>query len=261
MQVVLCQLDTVWEDKPASHAAASQLLASLAIEPGALIVLPEMWATGFSMHVDRTAEPAAGPTHAFMSELARDRAAYVLGGVVRLGNTGRGRNEAVLFATDGQEAARYCKMHPFSFAGETKHFESGEGITVFEWQGFKVAPLVCYDLRFPELFRHAVSRGAEMFVVIANWPQVREEHWMALLRARAIENQAFVFGVNRSGADPHASYGGKSLAIGPRGETIAEGGRHAEAIVCNISRDEMQAYRQTFPALADMRRDLLGGNS
>jgi predicted amidohydrolase len=151
-------------------------------------------------------------------------------------------------------------MHPFSFAGETKHFESGEGITLFEWQGFKVAPLVCYDLRFPELFRHAVSRGAELFVVIANWPQVREEHWLALLRARAIENQAFVFGVNRSGADPHAGYGGRSLALNPRGETIAEGSRQAEALVCNISKEELLAYRQAFPALADMRRDLLGGS-
>ena len=160
MQIVACQLDIAWEDKAASHQRVRAMLADTAIEPGALVVLPEMFATGFSMHVDTIAEAPGGPTHEFLGRPAREHRACVLGGLVTRGADGRGRNEAVAFGPQGQELARYCKMQPFSFAGETKHYESGAGITTFRWQDFTVAPMVCYDLRFPELFRIAVRSGA-----------------------------------------------------------------------------------------------------
>ena len=99
-----------------------------------------------------------------------------------------------------------------------------------------MAPLVCYDLRFPEIFRQAVRSGAELLVVIANWPQARESHWLALLQARAIENQAYVVGINRAGNDPHARYGGRSLIVGPRGETLAEAGDSQQVIAANVER-------------------------
>jgi omega-amidase len=162
----------------------------------------------------------------------------------------------VAFGPQGQELARYCKMQPFSFAGETKHYESGSGITTFKWQDFTIAPLVCYDLRFPELFRIAVRAGAQLMVVAANWPQPRESHWLALLRARAIENQCYVAGVNRAGSDPHIAYGGRSLIVSPRGETVAEAGADPQVLVTKIDLAPLVEYRRQFPALADMRAEL-----
>lgn len=259
MQLVGCQLDIAWENKPANHERARNMLSATNIEPGALVVLPEMFATGFSMHVDAIAEGPDGPTHHFLSGLAAGLRSFVVGGVVTRAADGRGRNEAVVFGPDGREAARYCKMQPFSFAGETKHYQSGEGITIFPWGDLKVALFVCYDLRFPELFRQAVRSGAELLVVIANWPQPRESHWLALLPARAIENQCYVAGINRAGSDPHVAYGGRSLVIGPRGETLAAAGAGPAVITAEVTSGPLREYRRQFPALADMRGELFAG--
>jgi omega-amidase len=259
MQIVGCQHDIAWENKPANFDAVRQMLSAAPLRPGALVVLSEMFATGFSMHVDRIAETRDGPTHAFLSDLAKSLASFVLGGVVTRAADGRGRNEAVVFGPQGQEVARYCKMQPFALAGEAKHYEQGEGITVFQWRDFQVAPFVCYDLRFPELFRQAVRAGAQLMVVIANWPQPRESHWLALLRARAIENQCYVAGVNRAGSDPHVAYGGHSLVVGPRGETLVEAGEGPQVITAEVDLAPLLEYRQQFPALADMRSELFAG--
>jgi predicted amidohydrolase len=259
MQLVACQLDIAWEDKPANFRRVRDMLAADPPRPGALVALPEMFATGFSMHVKTIAEPADGPTHAFLAALAKDFQAYVLGGVVTKAPDGRGRNEAALFGPDGAPVTRYAKMQPFSLAGETKYYEAGAATVTFAWHDFTAAPFVCYDLRFPELFRQAVRRGADLLVVIANWPLVREDHWLALLRARAIENQCYVLGVNRCGDDPHVRYGGHSLVVGPRGETIAEAGSDAQLLVAEIERAPLVDYRREFPALADMRGEHFGG--
>jgi len=256
MQVVACQLDIAWEDKPASHGRAGELLAHADIKPGALVVLPEMFATGFSMHVETIAESDDGPTHLFLAELAKELKSYVMGGVVTRAADGRGRNEAVTFGPDGREVSRYCKMQPFSLAGETKYYEAGAGVASFAWGDYTVAPFVCYDLRFPELFRLAVRGDADLMVVIANWPEQRDPHWAPLLRARAIENMCYVVGVNRAGTDPHARYVGHSLVVGPRGETVAQAGEGPQVLAAEIERAPLVEYRQQFPALADMRDDL-----
>lgn len=253
MQIIACQLDIVWENKPANHDRVRQMLADVAISPGALVVLPEMFATGYSMHVATIAEPVGGESQQFLSALAKDFQSFVIGGVAIAGSGGRGRNEAVVFGPEGKSLARYCKLHPFSLAGETKHYEAGEGIEIFEWHDFQVAPFVCYDLRFPEIFRQAARCGAELMTVIANWPQPREAHWLALLRARAIENQAYVVGVNRAGSDPHVRYSGHSLIVGPRGETLAEAGEGPQVLSADVELAPLLDYRQQFPALADIR--------
>ncbi len=255
MQIVGCQLDIAWENKAENHKRVGAALSGIEIEPGALVVLPEMFATGFSMHVDAIAEPADGETHQFLSALARRLGCFVQGGVVTRAADGRGRNEAVTFGPEGEMISRYCKLHPFSYAGETKHYQAGEGVAVFEWHEFHVAPLICYDLRFPEAFRQAVRCGAELMTVIANWPQAREAHWLALLRARAIENQSYVVGTNRTGTDPHGRYSGHSLIVGPRGETLAEAGDREAVITADVAIEPLMEYRQQFPALTDMRAE------
>jgi predicted amidohydrolase len=150
--------------------------------------------------------------------------------------------------------AKYRKMHPFSLGGENEHYAAGQDPVIFDWNGVKVCPLVCYDLRFPEIFRTAVVRGAEVFVVIANWPRARQRHWEILLKARAVENQAYLVGINRVGRDPNLKYRGGSLIVDPRGEVIAEGMEREVVIRAEIDPADLRDYRRRFPALRDMNR-------
>lgn len=255
MTVLMVQLDTVWENKAANHAKLEAFLRAHPPEPGTLVVLPEMWATGFSMNVAAISETPDGETRAFMAAQAERYGTYVLGGIVTTGADGLGRNEAVVFGPNGQEAARYTKMHPFSFGNETRHYGRGDKLCLFEWKGMTVAPFICYDLRFPEVFRHAARLGAQAFCVLANWPQAREDHWMTLLKARAIENQAYVIGINRCGHDPNLYYSGRSLIFGPRGETLADGGEQEGLSQARLDLPALQEYRRQFPALDDIHPD------
>jgi predicted amidohydrolase len=238
LNVLGVQLDIVWENKLANHDKVRRLLSAAKPEPGALVVLPEMFATGFSMN-------APDDTGEFLSDIARDYRANVLGGIVR-----NRRNEAVLFDAGGREVARYAKMHPFTFAGEV--FEPGTEPVLVDCGEFKLAPAICYDLRFPELFRRV---RADLFAIIANWPTSRLDHWLTLLKARAIENQAYVIGVNRCGRDPNADYPGRSQIISPRGEVLADAGEGEGAMPATLDLSELQAYRRKFPVLMDLRRD------
>jgi omega-amidase len=255
MNIVGVQMDTVWEDKAANHAKLAALLAAHPPEPGSLVVLPEMWATGFSMNVAAITETPERETERFFAVLAARYEIGLLGGMVTTGPDGLGRNEAVLFGLDGCETARYTKMHPFSFGTETRYYGRGSEVVLFEWQGFMVAPFICYDLRFPEVFRHAARHGAEVFCVLANWPEAREAHWRALLEARAIENQAYVLGVNRCGKDPNVAYSGHSLLFGPRGELLVDGGRDEVLLSTHLDKSALRIYRRDFPALADIHPD------
>jgi len=263
MQFVACQLDIAWEDKAATFDRVRSLLAASTIEPGALIALPEMFATGYSFDVEQIAEDESGPTNAFLSELATTYQATLIAGVVRpsvnshdAARPNVGRNVAQVISPAGEAVASYTKLFPFSFAGETEHYQPGEDVTIVDIAGWRVAPLVCYDLRFPEAFRAAAAGGVDVFVVIANWPTKRVDHWETLLRARAIENQAYVIGVNRCGRDPKLDYPGRSLIIDPRGVVIAEAGDSPEVIHAAGDIDAMRQYRGKFPALTDMRLDL-----
>jgi len=256
MDLIAVQFDVAWEDKPANCARVRRLLAAAEIRPGSLIVLPEMFAAGFSMNVAGVGEEAGGPTETFLGELAAEHKSCVLGGVVTRAAGGRGRNEAVAFGAHGREAARYCKLHPFGCAGESDHYVAGDELVTFEWAGFTVAPLICYDLRFPETFRGAVDRGANLFAVIANWPSPRQEHWSTLLAARAIENQAYVVGVNRCGADPNCTYAGGSVIFDPRGDPVAAASGEECLVTASPDLPALDVYRREFPALADRRESL-----
>ncbi len=255
MHVICVQLDTAWEDKQANFARVWRMLDKAAVAAGSLLVLPETFATGFSMNVAAVAEDGSRPTEGLLAALACEYRCHVLGGLVTAAPDGRGRNEAVLMGPDGQELARYSKLHPFSYAGEARHYEPGQAVVTAVVDGVTVAPLICYDLRFPEAFRLAVRRGAEALVVLANWPAKRHEHWLALLRARAIENQAYVVGVNRCGSDPNATYAGGSAVYGPQGDVVARAGTGEELLAAELDMDALRAWRAEFPALRDMRAE------
>jgi omega-amidase len=253
MHVALVQLDLAWEDKRTNHAKVRALLGKARVPKGSLVVLPEMFSTGFSMNAEAIAEGEDRLTERFLASAAKEFGVAVLGGVVNLGPDGRGRNQALAIGPDGAVLARYAKIHPFSYGEETKHYSAGTEIVLFDFDGFKVAPFVCYDLRFPEIFRAAVKKGAQLYTVIANWPEAREAHWLALLKARAIENQAYVVGVNRCGRDPKLAYSGRSQVIGPKGDVLADAGTAEGVTLAEIDLAPLFEWRRAFPALVDMK--------
>jgi omega-amidase len=252
-RVIGVQFDIAWENKTANFERVRRLLAGAAIEPGSLIVLPEMFSTGFSMNVAGIEEGEERPAERFLQSLAREYQAYVLGGVVKVGSDRRGRNQAVAFSPQGDQIVRYDKMQPFSLGKESEHYTAGDSIQIFDWQGIKVSPFVCYDLRFPEHFRRAAALGAEVMIVIASWPFPRVQHWLTLLQARAIENQAYVVGINRCGADPQLRYPGRSSAFDPHGEAIGQAGEGEMLLSVDLDHKVVTAWRRDFPALRDMR--------
>ena len=251
MKLHLVQIDSVWEDRPANHAKARKLIADAHPQPGSLIILPEMFSTGFSLNLPVTAEEEGGATEQFLREIAAEYQSCVIGGLVTPAASGRGMNQALAIAPDGRILARYTKNHPFSMGGEEKVHVAGTSVSLFEWQGLKIAPLICYDLRFPELARSAVRAGAEVLIYIAAWPVKRIQHWITLLQARAIENLCYVIGVNRCGTDPQFTYSGRSLVVDPHGIIIADAAEQERVVSAQLDPKVLRDWRSQFPALKD----------
>jgi len=249
--VYAVQLDIVWEDKATNFRKVEALVTGAAPAAGSLLVLPEMFACGFSMNLAVTRQGEDREDEAFLADLARKHGVFVAGGVVSQGTAEKGRNEAVIFSPEGKLLARYAKIHPFSLGGEAQGHERGREIVTCEWGGFVVAPFVCYDLRFPEIFRAAARKGADLFVVMALWPVKRQQHWLTLLQARAIENQAYVIGVNRVGTEPGFVYAGRSVVVDPHGMIIADASERECVLAASIELDVVTSWRRDFPALRD----------
>jgi len=257
MQVACCQFNIAWEDKPANFSKVAAMVGGAELEPGTLLLLPEMFATGYSMNAAAISEPPQGESAEFLSRLAERHLLFVLAGVAVSGPEGRFRNEAMVYDPRGELVTRYAKVQLFSPAREGEHYCGGDDIVTFDWSGCRVAMTVCYDLRFPELYRRAAGR-ADLFTVIASWPVARDTHWMALLRARAIENQAYVAGCNRCGTDPKFNYSGRSQIIDPHGELVADAGGDERIIRADVNLSLLREYRQKLPFLGDIRRDPAG---
>ena len=177
-----------------------------------------------------------------------------MGGITRRGEGKLGRNEAVCYSKSGSFIGRYLKQRPFSGAGEDAVHEQGVEGLVFTWNDMRVSSLICYDLRFPELFRAGAKAGVELFVVIAAWPSVRVDHWVTLLRARAIENQAYVVGVNRTGEEPGRKYSGRSMVVDPHGTVLLDAGENEGTCSCEIIPHAPAEWREVFPAYRDFLR-------
>lgn len=263
MRVHALQYDIVWENKPANHDLVRALVAGAKPEPGAMVALPEMFDTGFSLNLDVTDDAETRASERFLCGLAREYGIHVYGSLSAREKDGWGRNWAVVTNPDGEVVARYAKLHPFGFGREPERFRGGDALVSLDWcagdEVLRVSPLICYDLRFPEVFRLcAIRLGAQAFILGANWPDARHAHWRALLMARAIENQAYVVGVNRCGRDPHLNYPGGSIIISPEGEILAEAGPGQEIISATVSPQSVISWRNSFGALRDVRPGLLG---
>ena len=253
MKVYCVQHHITWENKRENFSRVEALLTMTRPEAGSLVLLPEMFATGFSMNAGAISEERGRETDQFLAAKAKQFKVFLLGGVVTPHAKGKGSNQCVVFSPDGVEVARYSKIQPFTPGGESDNYQAGQQIATFPWQGFTVAPFICYDLRFPEHFRAAARRGAQLITVISSWPVARIQHWVTLLQARAIENQAYVAGANRCGIDPKFTYTGRSLIVSPKGDILADAGNGETIISADVSLDELLAYRKDLPFLADMR--------
>jgi omega-amidase len=250
MHVVAVQFHVRWEDKAANFARVRELLKGSEVPSGSLIVLPEMFSTGFSLNTGFTRQGTPPEGEQFLTELAREFDSAVMGGVVG-GEGDKPTNQSVTVDPSGRVLARYAKIHPFSFGDETKHYSAGREIVTFEWGGFTIAPFVCYDLRFPEIFRAAVDRGATLFAIVAQWPIRRAMHWSVLLQARAIENQTCVVGVNRTGNDPTLVYPGCSAVLDAQGTKLTEGDDQERVLHADLDPAAVAKWRADFPALRD----------
>ncbi len=258
MRVAGLQTELVWES-PEANRRNLQPRIRLAADAGArLIALPEMWPTGFSMRPEAVAEPEGGPSERFLVETAAASGAAVGGSVAQTAPEWAKARNVCLFATPGGVVHRYAKIHPFTYGGEAERYEAGDALATFAFEGVRVTPLVCYDLRFPELWALAAPR-TDLFVIVANWPTARAAHWRALLVARAIETQAYVLGVNRVGEGGGLKYDGQSALVSPLGELVADAfARPGEELTIegDVDPARVAEVRAKFPFLADRRPDV-----
>jgi predicted amidohydrolase len=252
MRVAAIQHDIVWEDPKANFEELAPRIAGAVAAGARLIVLTEMYATGFSMRTDVTAEPVGGPATSFLVEQAQRHDAWVAGSVAeRTAAADRPFNTLVLAAPDGA-VHRYRKIHPFTHAREHEHFAAGADHVTVAVDDLRVTLFVCYDLRFADEF-WATATGTDVYVVPANWPDTRRLHWRTLLRARAIENQAYVIGVNRVGTGEKLTYVGDSMIIDPMGEILASAAGGEATLLCDIDARVVAATRERFRFLQDRR--------
>jgi omega-amidase len=253
MLVAAVQHDIVWEDPEANFARLAPAIADAASAGARLVVLTEMFATGFSMHTERVAEPADGPSERFLAEQAAEHGVWVCGSVAQLSpGDDRPANCLVLAAPDGA-LHRYRKIHPFSYSGEHEHYVAGGEHVTVDVEGVRCSLFVCYDLRFADEF-WPLAQQTDCYVLVANWPESRRDHWRTLLRARAIENQAYVVGVNRVGSGGKLEYSGDSAIVGPFGEELAVGERDLEqTLLVEVDPAVVADTRARYPFLVDRR--------
>ena len=250
MLVAAIQPDTDWEDPDANFARLWPMLEKAAAAGARLALLPEMFSTGFSMATETVAEAPDGASESFVREAAATLGLYVGGSCpIRPPGAARPYNRFVVYGPGGDHAS-YDKIHPFGFGGESEHYASGASGLTLEIEGVRCTVFICYDLRFADRFWEA-ARTTDCYLVPANWPAARAEHWRTLLRARAIENLAYVVGVNRVGVGDGLAYAGGSLVVGPFGEVLAEAGETEEVLVAEIEPERVAATRARYPVLED----------
>jgi predicted amidohydrolase len=252
MRIAGVQHDIAWEQRDTNFAHVAPMVEQAAAAGARLVALTEMFSTGFSMASERIAEPDDGPSTQFLREQAKRHDIWVCASIpVRAPERAQPVNRLVLAGPDGR-LHHYDKIHPFSYSGEHEHYDAGDGFLTVEIEGLRVSFFVCYDLRFADEF-WVRAPATDCYVVVANWPESRREHWRALLTARAIENQAYVVGVNRVGNARDIAYAGDSTIVDPLGETLVRAARTETVISATVERSEVEKIRAEFPFLQDRR--------
>ena len=249
MKITLIQTDLLWNDPAGNRARFEQKIA----EAGSadLIVLPEMFSTGFCTQPRLAAEPLGGETLPWMKRIAQ-KTDCALAGSVAVEENGNYFNRFYFVKPDGS-VSQYDKRHLFTYGGEHKEFTAGDKRIIVEYKGWRILLQICYDLRFPVWSRN--RNDYDLALYTANWPTPRVDAWSALLRARAIENLCYVAGINRTGTDPNCSYCGKSALLDVKGQTLEDVEPGKEALLsAELDADALRDFRKNFPALQDADR-------
>lgn len=248
LHIAIFQMDLVWENRPANMSKIDHLLQKVS-DSTDIVFLPEMFTTGFSMKVNELAEPMDGPTMQWLRRHSREKNMAICGSLIIQENN-HYYNRLVFVQPDGQ-VLHYDKRHLFTMGDEEKHYHKGLQRLIVNYKGWRICPLICYDLRFPVWSRN--HDAYDLLVYAANWPRQRDEVWNTLLKARAIENQAYVAGINRVGKDgQQIHYSGHSQILDAKGICLANTETEKEAIIqAALSYTELQRFRSVFPVLKD----------
>lgn len=256
LKVTLVQSSLYWEDIGKNLEHFRDLLHRQ-LPPSDIVVLPEMFTTGFSMNSEELAEPMDGRSVRWMEEMARQTGKVIVGSIIAE-EDGRHYNRMIWMPPDGERIC-YDKRHLFRFAGEDRYYSPGNERCIVEWKGWRIQLSICFDLRFPVWLRNQDDH--DVLICNANWPEPRREAWQTLLRSRAIENQVYVVGVNRVGEDGKGMpYTGDSAVIHPKGHAIDEAEASQEScLTLTLSADDLKDFREKFPVLLDRDRFRLEG--
>lgn len=241
------QIDLHWEDFPANQQRLDHYISALN-QPSDLILLPEMFGSGFTMEPQHVAQEMNGPAVQWMGETAQKSGASIMGSLV-IQEEGQYFNRLLCADPDGS-IQYYDKRHLFSYAGEEKTYTPGNHHLILTIKGWRILPLICYDLRFPVWSRNV--SGYDILVYVANWPTPRIDAWTALLKARAIENQCYVAGVNRVGEDPLGNqYSGQSAVFDMGGHVVIGSGDKEETRTAVLDHQVLTDYRKRYTFLPD----------
>lgn len=256
VRIAAIQHDIAWNDREANFAHLAPLVAAAAGTGAGIVLLSETFSTGFAVEEPGLGEPEGGPSSRFLVEQAAQHGVWVGGSCPEIpadapDDDQRPYNSFVLAGPDGT-THRYRKIHPFTYAGEEKHFRAGTDLVTVEVQGLRLSLFVCYDLRFADEMWQ-VARDTDVYLFPANWPESRRLHWSTLLRARAIEDQAYVVGINRVGTGGGLDYSGDSCIVDPTGEVLAAAAAGESILTADVSATRVAAVRDRFRFLPDRR--------
>jgi omega-amidase len=250
-------MDIAFGSPNKNYQNAEKLIDEAMTEKPDIIVLPELWTTGYDLtRLEQIADKDAGNTIRFLRNAAIKYQVHFVGGSVANQGEKGVKNTLLIINKKGELVHSYSKLHLFKLMDEHLYLEAGDQEGLFELEGLTFSGVICYDIRFPEWIRTHTAKGAEALFVVAEWPAARLTHWRALLIARAIENQCFVIACNRSGSDPNNEFAGHSMIINPWGEVIAEAGANEEIVSAEIELDLVKDIRKQIPIFKDRRPDL-----
>ncbi|WP_062108070.1 carbon-nitrogen family hydrolase [Bacillus niameyensis] len=257
MKIGCIQLNVAFNNPDQNYAEAERLIRKAVSQGAELIVLPEMWNTGYALdQLEQTADIEGQRTKAFFSALAKELHVHIVGGSVATKKSEHFYNTMYSYSNKGELVGEYDKAHLFKLMDEHLYLEAGDSANRFQFDGIEAGGVICYDIRFPEWLRTHALTGAKVLFVPAQWPKTRVDHWKILLQARAIENQMFVIAVNRTGSDPNNEFNGQSMIIEPWGNVLWTGSENEELAVIDVDFSIVDEIRERIPVYADRRPNL-----
>jgi len=247
------QFDIIWEDKVANIEKLTAMLDDVPSSTD-IVLLPEMFTTGFSMNTVQLGETMDGKTVNWMQSTAKRIDKVIAGSIIiKDGDVYRNR---FLWVEPNSEIQFYDKRHSFGLGDEDKYFSNGNTQKIISYKSWKILPIICYDLRFPEWIKNRFEY--DLIINVANWPDVRANHWRTFLKARAIENQSYVFGLNRIGTDSkNRHYSGDSAIIDYNGDVLSYLGENDGILSATLSKEKLKTFRKSYPFLKDQDKFVL----